>query len=70
MERVGHGLYISQDAWEDFVYQIALTHKGIIFSHETALYLHVLRKRVPHGIGGKDLYGGFALSNLSTFVLI
>ena len=47
MERVGHGLYLSQDAWEDFVYQIALTHKGIIFSHETALYLHGLMEREP-----------------------
>lgn len=47
MERVAAGVYISSDAWEDRLYLLQLRNRNIIFSHETALYLHNLSDREP-----------------------
>ena len=45
LERVAKGVYISQDTWEDELYVLQLCYPRIIFSGETALYLHVLIDR-------------------------
>ena len=45
--RVAHGLYISQDAWEDGMYVIQVRYPSAVFSHETALYLLNLAEREP-----------------------
>ena len=45
LERVAKGVYISQDTWEDELYVLQLCYPKIIFSGETALYLHVLIDR-------------------------
>ena len=47
MERTAPGIYISSDAWEDRLYSIQLRNRKIVFSHETALYLHNLSDREP-----------------------
>ena len=47
LERVSHGLYMSQDAWMDGMYQLQTRYPQIIFSHETALYLLKLADREP-----------------------
>ena len=47
MEKVAPGIYISPDVWEDRLYLIQLRNRKIIFSHETALYLHNLSDREP-----------------------
>lgn len=47
MEKVAPGIYISSDAWEDRLYLIQLKNRKIIFSHETALYIHNLSDREP-----------------------
>ena len=47
MERVTKGIYLSNNAWPDDLYQIYLANKSIIFSHETALSLHGLMEREP-----------------------
>lgn len=47
MERVAHGVYLAEDAWPDELYQLYLSNSRIIFSHETALYLHGLMEREP-----------------------
>lgn len=47
MERVAHGVYLAEDAWPDDLYVLALTNSKIVFSHETALYLHGLMEREP-----------------------
>ena len=47
MEKVAPGIYISSDAWEDRLYSIQLKNRKIIFSHETALYIHNLSDREP-----------------------
>jgi len=47
LERVAHGLYISPDAWEDWLYVIQTRYPMVVFSHETALYLLNLAEREP-----------------------
>lgn len=43
--RVAHGVYWSDDAWPDRLYLLQLCNRQIIFSHETALFLHGLTDR-------------------------
>lgn len=45
--RVAHGLYMSQDAWEDGMHVIQVRYPQAVFSHETALYLLGLANREP-----------------------
>jgi len=47
LERVAHGLYMSQDAWEDGLFVIQVRYPNVVFSHETALYLLNLANREP-----------------------
>ena len=47
MEKIAPGIYILPDAWEDRLYSIQLRNRKIIFSHETALYIHNLSDREP-----------------------
>ena len=47
LERVAHGLYMSQDAWDDGMYVLQVRYPGAVFSHETALYLLNLSAREP-----------------------
>jgi predicted transcriptional regulator of viral defense system len=47
LERVAHGLYMSQDAWDDGMYVIQVRYPDAVFSHETALYLLNLAEREP-----------------------
>lgn len=50
MERVEQGIYISQDTWPDPLYILQMKNAGVIFSHETALYLHGLMEHEPSRI--------------------
>ena len=47
LERVRHGTYLLPDAWYDDMYTMMLRSERIIFSHDTALYLHGLSNRTP-----------------------
>lgn len=47
MERIAPGVYLSSDSWEDRLYSLQLRNRRIIFSHETALYIHNLSDREP-----------------------
>ena len=47
LERVSHGLYMSQDAWDDGMYVLQVRYPFAVFSHETALYLLNLAAREP-----------------------
>jgi len=47
LERVAHGLYMSQDAWIDEMYVIQVRYPSAVFSHETASYLLNLSEREP-----------------------
>ena len=47
LERVSHGVYISPEAFLDKMYVLNKRLSKIIYSHETALYLHDLTDRDP-----------------------
>jgi hypothetical protein len=47
LKRVAHGLYMSEDAWEDGLYIIQARYPLAVFSHETAAYLLNLADREP-----------------------
>lgn len=47
MERVARGVYLAEDAWPDELYQLYLSNSRIVYSHETALFLHGLMEREP-----------------------
>jgi predicted transcriptional regulator of viral defense system len=47
LERVAHGVYISPDEFLDRMYVAQLRRPKIIYSHETALFLHDLTDRDP-----------------------
>ena len=47
LERVAHGLYMSQDAWHDEMFIIQVRYPEAIFSHETSLYLLDFAEREP-----------------------
>lgn len=57
LQKVAGGVYISPDVWEDQMMILQLKKKHMVYSHETALYLHDLSDRdplnyivtVPHG---------------------
>ena len=45
LEKVSKGVYISADTWEDELYILQLRYPRVVFSGETALYLHGLIDR-------------------------
>ncbi len=47
LERVSHGVYITPETWEDRMMILQLRKNKMIYSHETALYLHDLTDRDP-----------------------
>lgn len=47
LERVAHGVYMAEDAWEDDYYLLYARNRKIVFSHESALYLFTLMDREP-----------------------
>jgi len=47
LERVSRGVYLTPDAFDDEMYRLQAKNQRVIFSHETALYLHNLTDRDP-----------------------
>lgn len=45
LEKTAPGIYCSQDSWVDAMYLLHLRFGQIVFSHESALYLHDLTDR-------------------------
>lgn len=45
MEKVSRGIYITNDVWPDELYIIYVRNSMVIFSNETALYLHNMLDR-------------------------
>ncbi|MEA1975647.1 MAG: type IV toxin-antitoxin system AbiEi family antitoxin domain-containing protein [Bacillota bacterium] len=46
LSRVSNGVYLTEEAFEDEMYIVQAKSKKIVFSHETALYMHELTDRV------------------------
>jgi predicted transcriptional regulator of viral defense system len=47
LERLDRGVYVSFDSLEDELYALQSKYSKIVYSHETALYLHGLSDRNP-----------------------
>lgn len=47
LERVAYGIYIAPDVWEDKMLIYQMRKSKMIYSHETALFLHDLTDRDP-----------------------
>ena len=47
LEKAAHGIYISPAAWPDEMYLLQAQIPGVVYSHETALYLHDLAEKEP-----------------------
>ena len=47
LRRADHGIYIDENSWKDDLFILSLRSRKIVFSHETALYLHGLSDREP-----------------------
>lgn len=47
LEKVDRGIYVSTDSIEDGMYSMQTKYPKLIYSHETALYLHGLSDRTP-----------------------
>lgn len=47
IERISQGVYVTPDTFDDEMYILQARNQRIIFSHETALYLHDLTDRDP-----------------------
>ena len=47
LERVERGIYVSSDSTHDEMFSMQKKYSKLIFSHETALYLHELSDRTP-----------------------
>lgn len=47
IEKVAHGIYLSPVAWADEMYLLQAQIPKVIYSHETALYLHDLAEMEP-----------------------
>ncbi len=59
MEKAAPGIYVQENVWVDELYIISLK-TNVVFSHETALFLHELTEREPNRVSltiGKK-YGG------------
>lgn len=47
LERVERGIYVSTDSVEDEMYAMQTKYSKLIYSHETALFIHGLSDRTP-----------------------
>ncbi|MDC7230682.1 MAG: abortive phage infection protein [Sphaerochaetaceae bacterium] len=47
LERVNRGVYVSVNSIEDEMYALQTKYPNIIYSHETALFMHGLSDRTP-----------------------
>lgn len=45
LEKIAHGIYAAADTWPDELYLLQLENSKIIYSYETALYIHGLTDR-------------------------
>lgn len=63
--RVAHGVYFSDNYWEDALFLLCVKNKAICFSHETSLFLFGLMEREPseYTVTTRNNYNGTSLRN-------
>ncbi len=47
LERINRGIYVAVDTVEDEMYSMQVKYPRLIYSHETALFMHSLSDRTP-----------------------
>lgn len=47
LERIAHGIYVTEDAWVDSLYVLHLRSEQAVFSHKSALLLHGMTDKEP-----------------------
>lgn len=65
IERIGRGVYILPDLLEDEMYIMQKKYPNLIYSHETALFLHELSDRTPFEYSATVPSGYKVVSNIS-----
>ena len=65
LERIDRGVYVSVDSIEDEMYAMQTKYVKLIYSHETALYLHSLSDRTPFEYTATVPSGYKAVENVS-----
>lgn len=65
LERTNRGIYVSIDSIEDEMYAMQAKYPRIIYSHETALFVHGLSDRTPFEYSATVTSGYKVVSNVS-----
>src|SRR6056297_4338167 len=65
LERVQRGVYVDLDSIEDEMYYMQKKYSELIYSHETALFLHGLTDRTPFEYSATVASGYKVVENLS-----
>lgn len=65
IERISRGVYVLLDAIEDEMYIMQKKYPSIIYSHETALFLHELSDRTPFEYSATVPSGYKVVENIS-----
>src|SRR6056297_3768726 len=65
LERVQRGVYVDLDSIEDEMYYMQKKYSELIYSHETALYLHDLTDRTPFEYSATVRSGYKVVENIS-----
>ena len=66
LEKVGTGIYVSRDSIGDEMFAMQSKYQKLIYSHETASYLHGLTDRTPFDYSVTVPSGYKVVSNLSS----
>ena len=65
IEKIGRGVYVLPDLLEDEMYIMQKKYPKLIYSHETALFLHELSDRTPFEYSATVPSGYKVVSNIS-----
>ena len=65
IKRIGRGVYVLPDLLEDEMYIMQKKYPNLIYSHETALFLHELSDRTPFEYSATVPSGYKVVSNIS-----
>lgn len=65
LERVNRGVYVSIDSIEDEMYSMQKKYLKLIYSHESALYIHGLSDRTPFEYSASVPTGYKVVSNIA-----
>ena len=65
IEKIGRGVYVASDLLEDEMYIMQKKYANLIYSHETALFMHELSDRTPFEYSATVPSGYKVVNNVS-----